>query len=134
MVKKILFALDTLTNSTHREGHKTNGDWAAYEEAFSDDEANQSIVELVNVLSEYYSVFVYSDMNETHRQTIMDWLVDAGVNAEELLLSNIRGSIVNKKLDAVSEVLDDVEFCWESNLVMVEQLRELGVTCFEVLG
>lgn len=134
MAKVILFALDVLTNSTHRESHRTNGDWVAYEEAFSDDEANQSIVELVNVLSEYYSVFVYSDMNETYRQTIMDWLVDNGVNAEEVLLSNVRGSIVNKKMDAVSEVLDSVEFVWESNLMMVEQLRELGVTCFEVLG
>lgn len=131
MTKTILFALDVLSNSTHREGHRTNGDWAAYEEAFSEDEANQSIVELVNVLSEYYSVFVYSDMNETHRQTIMDWLVDNGVNAEELLLSNVRGSIVNKKLDAVSEVLDDVEFCWESNLMVCEQLREKGVVVFE---
>lgn len=133
MDKIILFALDVLTNSQHRESHRTNGDWAAYEEAFSDDEANQSIVELVNVLSEYYSVFVYSDMNETHRQTIMDWLVDVGVNAEEVLLSNVRGSIVNKKLDAVSEVLEEVEFCWESNLMVCEHLREKGVVVFECL-
>lgn len=134
MTRKILFSLDVITDSTHRESHRTNGDWQEYHNRFSDDEPKDDIIELINVLSDHYSVFVYSDMGEQYRQPIMDWLIEYGCNVEDVLLSSVRGSLVVKKMDAVRDVLDDCEFIWESNLMVVEQLRELGVTCFEVLG
>lgn len=134
MTKKILLALDVLADSSHREGHRSNGDWSAYHDSFSDDSANGNIVGLINVLSEYYDVLVYSDMPETSRQTIMDWLVDNEVSVEDVLLSNSRGSLAAKKLDAIHDVLNDVEFVFEGNLIVVEQLREEGVMVFECLS
>jgi hypothetical protein len=134
MTKSILFALDVITDSTHRESHRTNGDWHEYHNRFTDDEPKDDIIELINVLSDHYAVFVYSDMPESSRQPIMDWLIEYGCNVEDVLLSNSRGSLAAKKMDAVRDVLDDVEFVFEGNLMVVEQLRELGVTCFEVLG
>jgi hypothetical protein len=134
MVKKILFSLDVITDSTHRESHRTNGDWNAYHESFSDDTPNDSIIELINVLSDHYAVFVYSDMPESSRQPIMDWLIEYGCNVEDVLLSSSRGSLVAKKLDAVRDVIEDCEFVWESNLMVVEQLREEGITVFECLS
>jgi hypothetical protein len=134
MVKKILFSLDVITDSTHRESHRTNGDWNEYHNRFPDDEPKDDIIELINVLSEHYAVFVYSDMPESSRQPIMDWLIEYGCNVEDVLLSSVRGSLVAKKLDAVSEMLDEVEFVFEGNLMVVEQLREQNVTVFECLS
>jgi hypothetical protein len=134
MVKKILFALDVITDSTHRESHRTNGDWNEYHNRFPDDEPKDDIIELINVLSDHYAVFVYSDMPESSRQPIMDWLIEYGCNVEDVLLSSVRGSLVAKKLDAVSEMLDEVEFVFEGNLMVVEQLREDGAAVFECLS
>jgi hypothetical protein len=134
MVKKILFALDVITDSTHRESHRTNGDWNEYHNRFPDDTPNDAMIELINILSDHYSVFVYSDMPESSRQPIMDWLIEYDCNVEDVLLSSVRGSLVVKKLDAVRDVIEDCEFVWESNLMVVEQLREEGITVFECLS
>jgi len=132
VVKKILFALDILTNSQHRESHRSNGDWEAYHSSFSDDEPNTAIIELVNVLSEYYAVYTYSDMDEKYRQSIMDWLVDNGVYVEDVLLSNSRGSIAVRRLEAVEG--HEPEFVFEGHPVVIEELREKGCVVFECLN
>lgn len=137
MTATILFSYDTLSNSQHRQDLK-NESWDDYHSSHIDDEPNEDMIGLLNVLSEHYKIVVYSDMPETYHQSMTEWLVDNECNVEEVLLSPnySRGSIATKRIEAIREGCDlrDVAFCFESNLSVVEALREEGVVCMECAG
>lgn len=134
MPDTILFSYDVLANSQHRQELK-NDDWAAYHSAHVDDEPNLGMIALVNALTEFYYVCVYSDMPVTYEQSLTDWLVDNGCHAEEVFLASsfARGSIPAKRLELIRENVDleNVAFVFENNLNVVEALREEGIGVFE---
>lgn len=61
-------------------------DWDEFYENLSREQPNEPLIEFLNVLSDYYSIIVYSQCPERYRLVIEEWLMDNDVNCDQVLL------------------------------------------------
>lgn len=102
----------------------------------TDFEPQKDIIEIINHLSDAYEVYCFSTLPESSRLEISDFLIDNGVQVEDVLLraegdwTKFHALRVNYVLDFfsgnVDTAVEKTACIWINNERAAEELRELG--------
>jgi len=114
-------------------------DWDKFYNDCFDDEPILNIINLVEILSDFYEIIFCTGRRESVRTLTTEWLED-NLNIEfpvSLLMrrnNDKRHDIKTKPelLSAYGIELSDIEFVLEDRNSMVNRWRELGLVCLQV--
>lgn len=103
----------------------------------NDGEAIQDMIELVDIISQYYTVFAFSVARESNRLELEQWLIDNELQIEEVLLraENDYSKNVDLRVSFVLDhfhgdelkAVDNTAFIVCNSEMAAERYRELGL-------
>lgn len=130
--KTIIIDLEgTLSDDAHRQDLRSMGDYQAYAEAIDHDEPNDFLVNMIEVLSEFYDICVIGNSNERYRTQIEAWLYDNGVMADQVILrpDDCYESEVDWKIFVIDETfeLDNVAVIIDDDERVCDAVRAAGL-------
>lgn len=128
----------TLANCTHRV--PLLPDWDAFHSASVDDQPYAPMVDLVNMMSDYFNVLILTGRTITHVDVTRDWLANNKVNHQALSMrpeTDFRPDVECKWQQAVKffgseqDVIRSVAFVFDDREKVVAMWRDKGLICLQ---
>lgn len=140
MIKVILLDVDhTVSNAFWRDYMIPAADWDAYHAASVDDKPIPEIVDMLNLLADYYTIVGITSRDEKWRKLTMDWLIKWDVPMNNLLMrpaGDFRRAPELKvalALQAFGDKLNErVAFILDDREDVIEAFKALSITALQV--
>lgn len=140
--KWIVVDLDgTITDITHRKHLAQQGLWDEFNEAAFEDPPNSIVTKVINILEDWYDVMVVTGRPTKYQVRTVDWL-HAHLFAPEVLLMRasddyrsdheVKIAALERFFGNKEAVLNAVAFVLEDRDKVVEQLRNYGLTVWQI--
>ena len=143
MDKIVIFDLDgtlALIDSRRELSIKDNGkmDWSVFfnPKMISLDDPNVPVIQMANLLSSQYRIWILSGRSDVTQQATIDWLAKQNVSYDHLIMRPQRhlymadNDLKQMWLDDIG--VDNVAMVFDDRNQVVDMWRTNGLTCFQV--
>ncbi len=136
----VIFDVDgTIANTEHRKHHVATKpkNWKAWNAEMINDEPNWDIVDMLQILRNYFTILIVSGRGEENKEVTETWFKQNGILYDKLYMRKEKDyrqdAIVKQEiLDQIRKEGYNVAFVFDDRNQCVEMWRRNGIRCFQV--